>query len=132
MTDRIPDSAAMPHRLSRRRFLRLLAGVGAAGPLLAACGTGAPVAGPATSAATSGPVTVNQNETPTPGSAEQATAAPAGSAGGTFTFARSSDSDNLDPVTQDGNVDIWIFASTTPGRRSSRRWPRNGRSRRTG
>jgi peptide/nickel transport system substrate-binding protein len=111
MADRIPDPEGTPHRLSRRRFLRLIASVGAAGPLLAACGTGTPAAAPTSPAATSGPVTVNQNITPTPGSAEQATAAPAASAGGTFTFGRSSDSDNLDPVTQDGNVDIWIFMS---------------------
>src|SRR5436190_21819582 len=113
---------------------------GALGSLLAACGgaaatpTTAPSAGGTATAAGAGqtPVTINQNITPTPaggagaspaaGGASPAAspvrspaattaAAPAGAAGGTFTFSRASDSDNLDPVTQDGNVDIWIFMS---------------------
>lgn len=94
--------------LSRRHFLRFVAGAGAAS-LLAACGAGAPAtpASAPTSAATSGPITVNQNA-PQATSAAGPTAA-AAKMGGTFTFSRSSDSDNLDPVTQDGNVDIWIF-----------------------
>jgi peptide/nickel transport system substrate-binding protein len=102
----------MPIRLSRRRFLRLIASVGAAAPLLAACGAAPATPGAESTAApaTSGPVTVNQNVTAAPASAAPTTAA-SGSAGGIFTFGRSSDSDNLDPVTQDGNVDIWIFMS---------------------
>jgi peptide/nickel transport system substrate-binding protein len=110
--DRNSDPATAPIRLSRRRFLRLIASSGAAVPLLAACGAGpaVPAAGPTAPAATSGPITVNQNVTAAPANAAP-TAAAAGTAGGTFTFGRSSDSDNLDPVTQDGNVDIWIFMS---------------------
>src|SRR5262245_48574288 len=102
----------MPIRLSRRRFLRLLASVGAAAPLLAACGAAPSTPGAESTAApaTAGPITVNQNVTAAPAAAAP-TAAVTGSAGGIFTFGRSSDSDNLDPVTQDGNVDIWIFMS---------------------
>ncbi|HEX5503289.1 MAG TPA: ABC transporter substrate-binding protein [Thermomicrobiales bacterium] len=128
-------------RLSRRRLLGGIATLGAAGALpalLAACGsspataTTAPAAaGTAAPTATSAPITINQNVTPTPAAGSSAspaaggaagaatpttaakptTAAPAAAAGGTFIFSRSSDSDNLDPVTQDGNVDIWIFMS---------------------
>src|SRR3954451_17724839 len=108
--DMFPEQTDAPRRLSRRHFLRVVAGMGVAGAvgqLLAACGTAAPST-PAAPAATSGPVTVDQNK-PTAGA--QPAAAATGTAGGTFTFSRSSDSDNLDPVTQDGNVDIWIFMS---------------------
>jgi len=108
--DTFPEQTDAPRRISRRHFLRIVAGVGAigaVGQLLAACGAAAPST-PATPAATSGPVTVDQNK-PTAG--PEPTAAATGKAGGMFTFSRSSDSDNLDPVTQDGNVDIWIFMS---------------------
>jgi peptide/nickel transport system substrate-binding protein len=106
------DPADMSIRLSRRRFLQLLASVGAAAPLLAACGAAPATPGAESTAApaTAGPITVNQNVTAPPASAAP-TAAASGSAGGIFTFGRASDSDNLDPVTQDGNVDIWIFMS---------------------
>jgi peptide/nickel transport system substrate-binding protein len=113
--NKFPESLDPTSRMTRRRFLRLVAGAGTAGVagvLLAACG-GAPApaaapTAPAAPAATSGPVTVDQNQTAAPA---QATVAPAatGSKGGTFTFSRGSDSDNLDPVTQDGNINIWIF-----------------------
>ncbi len=108
--DTFPEQTDATGRLSRRHFLRIVAGLGAAGAvgqLLAACGTAAPST-PAASAATNGPVTVDQNK-PTAG--PDPTAVSTGTAGGMFTFSRSSDSDNLDPVTQDGNVDIWIFMS---------------------
>lgn len=104
-------------RLSRRRLLGGMATLGAAGALpalLAACGgspataTTAPAAGAtAAPSATAAPITINQNITPTPTTASSASPA----AGGSFTFSRAADSDNLDPVTQDGNVDIWIFMS---------------------
>ncbi|MDZ4716994.1 MAG: ABC transporter substrate-binding protein [Roseiflexaceae bacterium] len=99
-----------PSRLSRRQFLRMIAGASAAGALLAACGRAAPASpasAPTSPPATSGPITVDQNATVAP--APAATAAAIGKAGGTFTFSRGSDSNNLDPVTQDGNVDIWIL-----------------------
>jgi peptide/nickel transport system substrate-binding protein len=114
--DKFSEPADVPTRLSRRRFLRLVAGLGATGAmgqLLAACGAAPapPAAAPTSPAGPTSPVTVNQNATPAPNSVAQPTAAPAGTAGGTFVFSRSSDSDNLDPVTQDGNIDIWIFMS---------------------
>jgi peptide/nickel transport system substrate-binding protein len=108
--DTFSEQTDAPRQLSRRHFLRIVAGAsaaGAVGQLLAACGTAAPST-PAAPAATSGPITVDQNK---PTTAPQPTAAITGTAGGTFTFSRSQDSDNLDPVTQDGNVDIWIFMS---------------------
>ncbi|HEY3227780.1 MAG TPA: hypothetical protein VGJ87_01085, partial [Roseiflexaceae bacterium] len=114
--DKYSEQADVPTRLSRRRFLRLVAGLGATGAmgqLLAACGTAPapPAAAPTSPAGPTSPVTVNQNATPAPNSVAQPTAASAGTAGGTFVFSRASDSDNLDPVTQDGNIDIWIFMS---------------------
>ena len=114
--DKYSEQADVPTRLSRRRFLRLVAGLGATGAmgqLLAACGAAPtpPAAAPTSQAGPTSPVTVNQNATPAPNSVAQPTAASAGTAGGTFVFSRASDSDNLDPVTQDGNIDIWIFMS---------------------
>ncbi len=56
--DTFPEQTDAPRRLSRRHFLRIVAGVGAAGAvgqLLAACGTAAPST-PAAPAATSGPM----------------------------------------------------------------------------
>lgn len=96
-------------RLNRRAFLRFVATSSGVGALLAACGSApsAPSASSGSTAATSGPVTVDQNQPRT--AVAQPTAAVTGKAGGTFTFSRGSDSDNLDPVTQDGNVNIWIF-----------------------
>jgi peptide/nickel transport system substrate-binding protein len=111
--DTISEQTDGPRRLSRRHFLRIVAGAsvaGAIGQLLAACGTAAPAV-PAAPAGPTAPITVNQNQTAAPASGAQPTAAATGAAGGTFTFSRGSDSDNLDPVTQDGNVDIWIFMS---------------------
>ena len=108
--DTFTEQTDSSRRLSRRHFLRIAAGMsvaGVVGQLLAACGTAAPTT-PAAPAATSGPVTVDQNK-PTTG--PEPTAAATGTAGGMFTFSRGSDSDNLDPVTQDGNIDIWIFMS---------------------
>ncbi len=114
--DKYSEQADVPTPLSRRRFLRLVAGLGATGAmgqLLAACGAAPtpPAAAPTSQAGPTSPVTVNQNATPAPNSVAQPTAASAGTAGGTFVFSRASDSDNLDPVTQDGNIDIWIFMS---------------------
>jgi peptide/nickel transport system substrate-binding protein len=114
--DKYSEQADVPTRLSRRHFLRLVAGLGATGAmgqLLAACGAAPdpPAAAPTSPAGPTSPVTVNQNATPAPNSVAQPTAASAGAAGGTFVFSRASDSDNLDPVTQDGNIDIWIFMS---------------------
>lgn len=122
-------------RLSRRRFLTgiaTLSTAGALGALLAACGgtpdtpTTAVNTNPApTVAATQAPVTINQNVAATSTRSTAATgagatrsaaiptpttaAAPTGATGGSFIFSRAVDSDNLDPVTQDGNINIWVF-----------------------
>lgn len=122
-------------RFGRRRFLAGGAALGMTGAfaaLLAACGGAAPTtapsgssaapaastAPPATVAATQAPITINQNATRAPvGASATAGSSPVavtpttalGASGGTFTFARSTDSDNLDPVVQDGNINIWVF-----------------------
>ncbi len=122
-------------RFGRRRFLAGGAALGMTGAfaaLLAACGGAAPTTAPsgssaapaastapqATVAATQAPITINQNATRAPvGASATAGSSPVavtpttalGASGGTFTFARSTDSDNLDPVVQDGNINIWVF-----------------------
>jgi peptide/nickel transport system substrate-binding protein len=52
------------------------------------------------------PITITIGGTPIAVTGEDVTNAVPG---GTLRFARRDDSDDLDPVTQDGNVDIWIF-----------------------
>ncbi len=103
------DSTAGP--LNRRAFLRLVATGSGVGALLAACGSApsTPSASSGSTAATSGPITVDQNNPQTAVAVAEPTPDATGTAGGTFTFSRGSDSDNLDPVTQDGNVNIWVF-----------------------
>lgn len=122
-------------RFNRRRFLvggAALGVTGAFAALLAACGGAAPATAPtgsssapaastapqATVAATQAPITINQNTTRVAVGASATTGAspvavtpttPLGTSGGSFTFARAVDSDNLDPVTQDGNINIWVF-----------------------
>ena len=63
--------------------------------------------------ATSGEVTIRTEATPTEDTGEEPeptpTEAPAGEAGGRVTFSRQADSDNLDPVLNDGNINIWLF-----------------------
>ncbi|MBA2451733.1 MAG: hypothetical protein H0V47_01075 [Chloroflexia bacterium] len=39
------------------------------------------------------------------------TSAPSGASGGSITVSRQVDSENLDPVIQDGNINIWVFMS---------------------
>ncbi len=128
-----PDSHP---RFGRRRFLvggATLGVTGAFAALLAACGGAAPTTAPvgssaapaasaapqATVAATQAPITINQNTTRVPVGASATTGASPvaittptaalGATGGMFTFSRAVDSDNLDPVTQDGNINIWVF-----------------------
>lgn len=107
--------------------------------LLAACGsdddedepTAADTGGAASPTAGSGGVTVQQNvtptaeaesdddETPEADAEDEPTAtsepsgseAPSGAAGGSITVTRQVDSENLDPVVQDGNINIWVFMS---------------------
>ncbi|MFT4041028.1 MAG: ABC transporter substrate-binding protein [Thermomicrobiales bacterium] len=56
----------------------------------------------------SNPITVTVGGTPIAAMDEDLSAA---TPGGTLRFGRSTDSDNLDPVTNDGNVNIWYFMS---------------------
>jgi peptide/nickel transport system substrate-binding protein len=115
--------------------------VPAVSAVLAACGSDDPDEPEAESAdaeptATegSGGVTVQQNATattpaespggstpgdsasspePTTAEAEPTTSSssPSGAAGGSITVSRQVDSENLDPVIQDGNINIWVFMS---------------------
>ncbi len=111
----------MTGNISRRVFVKRTAvlGVGAAAVsgILAACGssknsTPTTASGGGGSAQTpTAAITVNQNASPSSSPAAQGTTAPLGKAGGSVTLVRGADSDNLDPVTNDGNVDIWIFMS---------------------
>jgi ABC-type transport system substrate-binding protein len=120
-------------KVSRRDFVKRSVALGIALPtvstLLAACGgdddEDSPTSVPAAQATATQPITVDQNATPT--AAAGATAAPSGattapaatattpaatgSTGGTVTLARQVDSENLDPVIQDGNINIWVFMS---------------------
>lgn len=121
-----------------RRGVALGLGAPVAVSLLAACG-GNNGGGNAPTAASGGAgttptsaITVNQNATattapppsgsvstgsPSPGAKASPTApaavtkAPVGKAGGSVKLARQQDSNNLDPVTNDGNVNIWVFMS---------------------
>ena len=107
--------------ITRRDLIKRVGAAGAGVPvvagILAACGGSSSTP---TSSTTSGgptpttaPITINQNATPAAGSqtAASPTAAPLGKAGGSVTLIRGTDSDNLDMVEQDGNVDIWILDS---------------------
>jgi peptide/nickel transport system substrate-binding protein len=127
-------------KIDRRDFIKRTAAVGMGIPvvsaMLAACGgdddddgddddaTATTGGAPANPTATTRPaITVDQNATatsaasgsPEPGASPEATAttapAPSGATGGSVTFARAVDSENLDPVLQDGNINIWIFMS---------------------
>lgn len=107
--------------VSRRSFVKRAAALGFSVPvvsgILAACGgssnkstatTGGGGAGATTPTAA---ITINENASPSASAAATGTSAPLGKAGGSVTLVRGSDSDNLDPVTNDGNVNIWIFMS---------------------
>lgn len=103
--------------LTRRAFVKRAGALGfgasAISAVLAACGGAANTpAGTSTTPTSTGQITVNQNVTPsaTTGAAASPSAV-TGKAGGSVTLCRGTDSDNLDPVTNDGNVNIWIFMS---------------------
>ncbi len=111
--------------LSRRDFMKRAAALGFSVPVisaaLAACGGSSnnnsnSTATTSGSGSTSAPtpttaITINENASPAAGASPTAasTQASSGPSGGTVTLARGTDSDNLDPVTNDGNVNIWIF-----------------------
>jgi peptide/nickel transport system substrate-binding protein len=117
--------------ITRRDFAKRAAALGLSVPaisaILAACGgsdnnKGSDKTPSASSGAAASPtksnITVNQNVTATTGAggtpeaASSPTAAePTGAAGGSVTLARAVDADNMDPVTQDGNINIWPFMS---------------------
>jgi peptide/nickel transport system substrate-binding protein len=118
--------------LDRRNFIKRSALVGVSIPalsLLAACGgedaddpTAVQPAAQSSPTPGSGGVTVQQNVTPTATSESApdatstpepaaATEVPAGQSGGSITVTRQVDSENLDPVIQDGNINIWVFMS---------------------
>jgi len=120
--------------LSRRDFVKRAAALGLSAPaitaVLAACGgdddkdtPAATTAAPTTAApgaeptATKG-VTIQQNVTPAASpegspvaESSPTSAAPSGAAGGSITVSRQVDAENLDPVMQDGNINIWVFMS---------------------
>jgi len=102
--------------ITRREFVRRAALLGFSAPAisaaLAACGGGGGQASPTAqgNAASTPAIRIEQNVTATPSPATPTPAAsPAGKSGGSVNLARGTDSDNLDPVTQDGNVDIWVL-----------------------
>jgi peptide/nickel transport system substrate-binding protein len=111
----------MTGNISRRNFVKRTAalGVGATAitGILAACGSSnksTPTTASGGGAGATTPttaITVNQNASPSSSPAAQGTTAPLGKAGGSVTFVRGADSDNLDPVTNDGNINIWVFMS---------------------
>lgn len=120
----------MAGHISRRNFVKRAAALGISAPVisaaLAACGSSSsstPTTAAASTATTSSgaaattptpteAITVNQNASPVAVASPSAAATQApntGPSGGTVTLCRGTDSDNLDPVTNDGNVNIWIF-----------------------
>ncbi len=101
--------------LTRRQFVQRATALGfsaaAISTALAGCGGAQPTnPTPATGGPATPPIRIEQNVTPTPGApAPSPTPAATGQTGGSVNLARGTDSDNLDPVTQDGNVNIWVF-----------------------
>ena len=108
----------MAGHINRRDFVKRATALGFSAPViaaaLAACGgsstkSTATTAGGAGATTATSAITVNQNASPAAAGSPAATQASSGPAGGSVTLARGTDSDNLDPVTNDGNVNIWIF-----------------------
>jgi peptide/nickel transport system substrate-binding protein len=101
--------AAFEGSLDRRAFFRRAAALGLAVPAATAMfRTYRAAAFQDATTTASNPITVTIGGTPIAVGIEDTSKAPKG---GTFKFARASDSDNLDPVTNDGNVNIWIFTN---------------------
>jgi peptide/nickel transport system substrate-binding protein len=113
----------MAGHLNRRDFVKRASAMGlsmgAITAALAACGGSSSNSTATTSSTTSSgsgattpttAITINQNASPVASPiASATTAANTGASGGTVTLIRGTDSDNLDPVTNDGNVNIWVF-----------------------
>src|SRR4051794_26116001 len=100
--------------VDRRTFLRRAAALGVGLPAAVAMARVYGVsAGPAARSVSrslmqdqpENPITITIGGTPISVADDSADATP----GGTLRYARASDSDNLDPVTNDGNVNIWVF-----------------------
>lgn len=112
----------MAGHLNRRDFIKRASVMGFSmatiSAALAACG-GSSKATATTTSSSSGSgattpttaITINQSASPSASPAAQGTTAALGKAGGSVTLVRGSDSDNLDPVTNDGNINIWVFMS---------------------
>jgi peptide/nickel transport system substrate-binding protein len=92
-------------RISRRQFTARAVGLGLSLPLATHI---ARVYGASAQSSGGGenPITVTVNGTPIPSAAEDTSNA---TPGGTLRFARPEDSDNLDPVTNTLNVNIWVL-----------------------
>jgi peptide/nickel transport system substrate-binding protein len=115
----------MAGHLNRRDFIKRASVMGFSmatiSAALAACGGGSSSTATTGSSATSGSsggasttpttsITVNQNASPVAsGGATPTGSTSSGPSGGSVILARGTDSDNLDPVTNDGNVNIWLF-----------------------
>lgn len=96
-------------RIDRRTFSKRALGLGlsvpAIGAILTTYGAGA-IAQAQEPTAPANPITATVGGTPIAVPAEDIDGA---TPGGIFRYARAEDSNNLDPVTNDGNVNIWIF-----------------------
>lgn len=109
---------------SRRTFVKRTAvlglGIPAVSAVLAACGSSSSTpsssatngtgSGASASPTATQALTINENASPSASPATQTqTSTASGPSGGSVTLVRNTDSDNLDPVTNDGNVNIWVF-----------------------
>jgi peptide/nickel transport system substrate-binding protein len=98
-------------RIDRRAFMKRGVALGLSVPAVAAMARvyGVNAARPAAQDATEvpeNPITITVGGTPIAVAEEDTSNA---TPGGTLRYARGEDSNNLDPVTNDGNVNIWIF-----------------------
>ncbi len=132
---RVVEASVLDRRTFLKRASMLALSVPAVSAILAACGgdddepeEGAPAAASSPTVG-SGGVTVQQNVTATAAAepaddetpADEGTATEetspdepttaSGASGGSIIVARQVDSENLDPVIQDGNINIWAFMS---------------------
>ena len=93
--------------VDRRTFIRRAVALGIGAPAAAAMARvyGANAGPTLFQEQPENPITITIGGTPIAVTDDSANATP----GGTLRFARASDSVNLDPVTNDGNVNIWVF-----------------------
>ncbi len=97
-------------RVDRRQFTKRALALGlslpAIGTILTTYSAGAATRAQDATETPSNPITITVGGTPIAVTGEDTSGA---TPGGTMRFARAEDSNNLDPVTNDGNVNIWIF-----------------------